>query len=165
MKWSEGWRGAAMKWKRAALWWMRGDWFCFPFIWWVSGGSAARLRQREENENKNQSISWINKEREWSSFLLPWAAVHECNEWMERRRRKWTQRRTKRKRGKPTPAPINLSLWRRLMELAAVASLFQLNWRMKLSGLWPEALYRAPFHSGKQKLSFISAACSSSLIY
>ena len=43
---------------------------------------------------------------------------------------------------------------------APLSCLFQLNWRMRLSGLWPEALYRAPFHSRKDNFSSIAAACS-----
>ena len=95
----------------------------------IDGWAAKESKWVDEMEWK-QLVEWMNKFIcSWMKLMRQWNGINE------RGPKELTLR------GKPTPAPINLSLWRRLMELAA---------ELLLAGQ-PAVALAAPFN----KINFI----------
>ena len=101
----------------------RVGWFGFVDSLWVMGGAtrqcSAKKKQTKHQTNKAIHNEWAD---EWNVNELidgSNSLVKSINEWQWNEESEWSTKQ-QRLRGKPTPAPINLSLWRRLMELAAV---------------------------------------------
>ena len=103
----------------------------------IDGWAAKESKWVDEMEWK-QLVEWMNKFIcSWMKLMRQWNGINE------RGPKELTLR------GKPTPAPINLSLWRRLMELAAELLLFSFWFiqfistnqpRAARSGLWAALL-------------------------